>query len=73
MTLKGYAEAHNYKGGFEKWVYDTLVALETAGYDDTALKARVKKVEDAIGTYTDEDTIAERLDALETPAEEPGS
>ena len=24
MVFKGFAKAHNYKGGFEKWVYDTL-------------------------------------------------
>lgn len=34
-------------------------------YDDTSLKARIKAVEDAIGTYSSESTIAERLTALE--------
>ena len=24
MVFKGFAKAHNYKGGYEKWVYDTL-------------------------------------------------
>lgn len=24
MVFKGFAKAHNHKGGFEKWVYDTL-------------------------------------------------
>lgn len=24
MVFKGFAKAHNYKGGFERWVYDTL-------------------------------------------------
>lgn len=70
MALKGFAEAHNYKGGFEKWVYDTLVALESKGYDDTAIKARIKAVEDDIGEYESESTISERLTALETPAEQ---
>lgn len=42
-------------------------------YDDTALKARVKALEDALGEYEDENTIAERLTALETPASEQGS
>ena len=40
-------------------------------YDDTDLKARVKAIEDAVGTYSSESTIAERLTALETPSEEP--
>lgn len=61
MALKGYAEAHNYKGGFEKWVYDTLVTLEAAGYDDTALKARVAALEATV----------EALENAETPAETP--
>lgn len=24
MVFKGFAKAHNHKGGFERWVYDTL-------------------------------------------------
>ena len=24
MVFKGFAKAHNYKGGYERWVYDTL-------------------------------------------------
>lgn len=40
-------------------------------YDDTDLKARVKAIEDAVGTYSSESTIAERLTALETPTQEP--
>jgi len=28
MVFKGFAKAHNYKGGFERWVYDTLKEQE---------------------------------------------
>lgn len=28
MVFKGFAKAHNYKGGFERWVYDTLKAQD---------------------------------------------
>lgn len=49
MTMKGFAEAHRHKGGFEQWVYDEIKALrtETSSNEtaDTALTARVAYLE----------------------------
>lgn len=60
-----YADAQRYPGGIEKFLFDKVIALETNGYDDTAIKARIKAVEDDIGEYESESTISERLTALE--------
>lgn len=68
MTLKSFAEAQRHKGGFKKWVYETIKSLNDSAYDDTALKGRVKDVEDAIGDEDTAETILYRIKALETAA-----
>ena len=37
--MLSYAKAHNYKGGFDKWVYDTLKEQD----------ARIKALENSTG------------------------
>ena len=45
-----------------------IKSLNDSAYDDTALKARVKDVEDAIGDEDTANTILYRIKALETAA-----
>ena len=42
-----------------------IEALENGAYDDTELKARIKAVEDDIGSDTEEGTVKGRIKALE--------
>lgn len=68
MSIKGFAAAQRHKGGFKKWCYDMIKSLDDSAYDDTALKGRVKDVEDAIGDEDTANTILYRIKALETAA-----
>lgn len=60
MVIKSWTEAHRYKGGIIRYLYDTIKSLDSAdGYDDTALKGRVS-------------TLESKVAALEAAAEESG-
>ena len=67
MTIKGFAAAQRHKGGFKKWCYDMIKSLNDSAYDDTALKGRVKDVEDAIGASdTAAGSLKKRCKDIET-------
>lgn len=65
MSMKGWAEAQNYKGGIIKYLFDKVSELESEGYDDTEIKADIKALEDEIGADDEADTIKGRIKALE--------
>lgn len=49
MSVKGWAEAHRYKGGIIKYLYDKVKALDTAsGGDETDIAS----IKEAIGKST---------------------
>ena len=70
MTIKGFAAAQRHKGGFDKWVYDMIVALS---YGETSDSTAINEIKEAIGTETTADTILYRIKALETAAANSGS
>lgn len=53
MVFKGFAKAHNYKGGFERWVYDTLKE------QDERITALEEASENTESTNTESDSNAE--------------
>lgn len=65
MSMKGWAEAQNYKGGIIKYLFDKVSELESEVYDDTEIKADIKALEDEIGADDEADTIKGRIKALE--------
>ena len=55
--LKGFSEAHTYKGGFEQWVYDEIKALRVAvgnidGVDTSDIESAIDDLETTIGDNT---------------------
>ncbi len=70
MTIKGFAAAQRHKGGFDKWVYDMIVALSNG---ETSDSTAINEIKAAIGTETTADTILYRIKALETAAANSGS
>lgn len=80
MSMKGWAEAHNYTGGIIKYLYDKVKALDSAsggdesdiaaleevvGDNDSGLVKDVADIKTAIGDENTEGTILARLAALE--------
>lgn len=80
MSVKGWIEANNYKGGIIRYLYDKVVALDTAsGGDETdistlkttvgdsssGLVKDVSDVKTAIGSESTEGSILARIKALE--------
>jgi len=63
--VKGYSPLEGSQEDIDRRLLRKIAALEHAISKETA---RVKALEDALGEYESESTIAERLDALETPA-----
>ena len=82
MSVKGWIEANNYKGGIIRYLYDKVVALDSAsGGDETDISALKTTVGDsssglvkdmadakvAIGTDdTTEGSLKKRCKAIET-------
>lgn len=67
-TIKGFAAAQRHKGGFDKWVYDMIVALANGESGDTSA---IEALEEAIGDEETQGTIIYRIKALED-AQTPG-
>ena len=63
MASTSFSEAHRYKGGIIKYLFDKVDGLKN--YNDTAIKNRVKDLEDAVGDEETEGTILARIKALE--------
>ena len=65
-------EHYNFFNGSQEDINRRLLRkieeLESSAYDDTALKARIKAVEDEIGDEDTADTILKRIKDLETAA-----
>lgn len=68
-TIKGFAAAQRHKGGFDKWVYEMIVALANGESGDTSA---IEALQEAIGDEDTEDTILYRIKTLEDAAETPG-
>ena len=62
MVFKGFAKAHNYKGGYERWVYDTLKEQDE----------RITALEEASeNTESDNTESSDNTDTEPTDAQEP--
>ena len=50
-TIKGFAAAQRHKGGFDKWVYDMIVALSNG---ETSDSTAINEIKEAIGKASGE-------------------
>lgn len=62
MSVKGWIEANNHKGGIIRYLYDVITEM-AAG--DSDLADKVDDIESAIGDESTEGTILARIKALE--------
>ena len=62
---EGYNALEGSQTDINRRILRRLDALEEGAYDDTAIKARIKAVEDEIGDETTADTILKRIKDLE--------
>ena len=51
MTIKGFAAAQRHKGGFDKWVYEMIVALSNG---ETSDSTAINEIKAAIGKASGE-------------------
>ena len=62
MSVKGWIEANNYRGGIIRYLYDTLKALDGSASTEAS---KVTALETAVGDEDTEGTILYRIKALE--------
>lgn len=65
---EGYNALEGSQTDINRRLLRRIEELESSAYDDTAIKARIKAVEDEIGDETTADTILKRIKDLEDAA-----
>lgn len=48
MAMKGWAEAHRYKGGILKYLYDKVKALDSTNGGSSELQSKIEDLESRI-------------------------